>query len=292
MTTSDQLLHVAYAGDTAPGNGGPGKVRDQDVPHQHGSGESSPMSKAALTGGEKMLLTTRAQLIADLRAAGIAEGAIMAVAQATAPARHERRVAEVLTALGGVPTVGPARARFVMQLICELHGVGGTADLSGSATLRMPWARGLGKGRKHAMDGSAWAAAILDAFKRSYRQFLLPQASEHWLTVIRPEVLGFAVALDAEGNGRALQELGTWIPAPDEARWACALALRALLGALELPAPAPAEPFARIMPHLAFDGSAIAWSRLVERLEESKAAAESHEREAPAGIGGVSPETS
>jgi len=223
-----------------------------------------------LAGSAAILTTTRAQLVADIRAAGLTEAAVAAVARATAPARHEGRVAQVLTALGGVPTAGPARARFVMQLLCELHGVGGTADQSGAATLRMPWASSLGSGRKHAIDGSAWTAAILDAFWRSYHQFLLPPTAERPRIVIRPEVLGFGVAIAEEADASHIHtDLGTWIPAPADVRWAHALALRALLATLGLPAPEPAPSFAAVAALLAFDGSAIAWSRLIERLQES-----------------------
>jgi hypothetical protein len=280
-----RALRAAYNSGVARGDRG--FVERRDAPRQYvGSyrgmqSEPPGINKARepvyLSGDAKMLVTTRAQLITDLRNAGITEAAIAAVARATAPARHERRVAEVFTALGGAPTAGPTRARFMMQLICELHGVGGTADLEGTATLRMPWARELGKGRKHATDGGAWTAAILATFWRYYRQFLAPSFFEQALTIIRPEISGFVVVLTAEAAGQQPVALGTWIPSPAEVRWARALALRALLVALELPTPAPAPSFTALKPHPAFEGSALVWSRLLERLDEMSEPASSAE---------------
>lgn len=57
---------------------------------------------------------------------------------------------------------GVRRARVLAAL--EEHGVGGPRGYVGGATERMPWARALGKGRKQAVDGEAWSAALRSAF--------------------------------------------------------------------------------------------------------------------------------
>lgn len=52
-------------------------------------------------------------------------------------------------------------------LAIELGGIGGRMGFGpngGDATQRMGWARGLGRGRRHATDGTAWTDAIQHEF--------------------------------------------------------------------------------------------------------------------------------
>lgn len=95
---------------------------------------------------------------------GISDETLELIRRATAQQRHEARVkAARQAALQELPD--PQLAGVLCVL--EEHGHGGPwgagSFLGLRATLRAAWARGLGSGRAHAGDGSAWDAAIRDA---------------------------------------------------------------------------------------------------------------------------------
>lgn len=82
---------------------------------------------------------------------------------ATAHERHAGRVAAATTAARAYyPTATDRQLGAIMALEAS-DGVGGPGGYAGGSTDRMAFARGLGKGRRQATDGSAWTAAITTA---------------------------------------------------------------------------------------------------------------------------------
>lgn len=86
--------------------------------------------------------------------------------------RHAARVEHAEWALARLLSENPEQAESITLDIedvaalralasVELHG---RLGLEGGSTARMPWARRLGKGRRHASDGQAWDVAIERAF--------------------------------------------------------------------------------------------------------------------------------
>jgi len=114
-----------------------------------------------------------------------------ALRRLTAPARHAWRVEQTIVAAAAAIPGTPCRALQAALVALDLHGTGGNAGCGSGATetasLRAPWARGLGRGRWQAADGRAWRAAA-------------------------EEALGALVAAELEARRSALPE--AQIPAP------------------------------------------------------------------------------
>lgn len=116
---------------------------------------------------------TRSGLLDHLAAHGITGAAAEAIAAETAAGRHARRVvcakhaalagaAELLAPEDGDAVVTRPLLAAVLCLLDAL-GIGGRMGVEGRSAARVPCFTGLGKGRKQAMDGPAWDAAIGDA---------------------------------------------------------------------------------------------------------------------------------
>jgi hypothetical protein len=111
-----------------------------------------PLARDARTHGETLGLSGAAL---DLYVAG------------GAAERHAARVdaakaAAMAAAHDDDPDVVGLELALDAWALCELerHGIGGRHGVEGGATVRMPWARNLGKGRRQARDGGAWTSAI------------------------------------------------------------------------------------------------------------------------------------
>jgi hypothetical protein len=137
---------------------------------------------------------TRSALLDELESAGVICSAADAIVRETAPIRHAHRIETAYaTALAesdrifgaairrdaadmgeetGTFASDQIRALAAMLCILDAAGVGGRDKVEGVGTARIPQFAGLGKGRKQALDGGAWSAAIAEAAER-----LLPGAA-------------------------------------------------------------------------------------------------------------------
>lgn len=110
-----------------------------------------------------------------LQEQGFTGRALDLLVHAGGPARHAARVetakivAYKATNEAGEKSPLPLEAAAV--LLAELAGTGGRwgAGLGTPSTDRLRPFRGLGAGRRHAADGPAWDAALLDAARELYR---------------------------------------------------------------------------------------------------------------------------
>jgi len=116
---------------------------------------------------------TARELRANLEMEGVTGEAQELVVRMTAPARHELRTQDALSAAFMVvyavkgsdfgedaETKEKDKALAWAVLSADSIGVGGTRDSEGRGTVRIPALSELGKGRKQATDGRAWTAAI------------------------------------------------------------------------------------------------------------------------------------
>lgn len=112
---------------------------------------------------------------------GCSDETIELVRRATAADRAEWRTQETIAAV--MAFVGAYQVRSILDahplpllrlartaLAIEANGVRGPLNagraLGQPATERMQWARALGSGRRHAGDGDAWSAAVIEAEAR------------------------------------------------------------------------------------------------------------------------------
>lgn len=109
----------------------------------------------------------------------------------------------------------------------ELHGIGGSLDISGGATVTMSWRRGLGKGRRQATDGGAWDAAIRSMIPSSTDDHVSPDDALMAIPFVRPVDLEWPMAYALD---RAYQ---TRSDAEESRRW-CDVA-RAVMARAEEP---------------------------------------------------------
>lgn len=160
---------------------------------------------------------------------GLPPDAAEAVRRATAPGRQAARVAAVYAALSEAvgTTVGPLREREEDRGAFRRAWALARVEISmcsiSSRTRRPKWASGLGRGRRQAMDGGAWTAAIATAEDALYWATWRdvddrPTAEAH-------VVAGIVLAEEAEASARGdamdllirkLALLSPWLLKPPE----------------------------------------------------------------------------
>ena len=124
------------------------------------------------------MIKTRVALEQELAAKGVIGSALESLLRETGPARHKARVAAARVAaeeyyLQAWQLDRDEEASEFLQvgtgaiLWADVVGIGGRDGVGGSATQRHPALTQLGKGRKHATDGDAWSAAILEAAQKT-----------------------------------------------------------------------------------------------------------------------------
>jgi len=168
--------------------------------------------------------------------------------------RHEWRSEETVLAAPG--SSDPEKAFWVLA---DALGVGGIQDIEGTATIRHPAFRRLGKGRWNASDGEAWRAASAEACSRLSGGLKI-EPSPH---------LGFIYASPAQGEK-------VTFPLPhqgdgEEFRWAYAFCLRAcaIAAARELDVSMPrvvSNAFSKFPANVTIAGSFELWSCCLEQI--------------------------
>lgn len=134
----------------------------------------------------------------ELGVTGMAKAALV---RETAEFRHAWRISRATEAalaasreLVGEPEEQKSLAGFLLLL--EYCGVGGKDGVEGASTRRHPVFQGLGKGRKKAVDGQAWDAAIRVAHRRLVHT-VSTRNGTHWLVQRDPERTGGAIVIDS-----------------------------------------------------------------------------------------------
>jgi hypothetical protein len=124
---------------------------------------------------------TRSEREAELVAQGVTGAALGFLLDETTQERHLSRVACALWAAEDYyldqcklerneMSSGAIAVMAAAILWAEVVGIGGRDDVEGLASQRHPAFDKCGKGRKHATDGAAWSAAILDAARSAAPQ--------------------------------------------------------------------------------------------------------------------------
>jgi len=152
-----------------------------------------------------------------------------------APVRHVRRTAiarealDAAAAAAGYTGYTGVAALLYSLILCyaELAGSGGERGMGGgrAGTARMSWARGLGKGRRHATDGGAWTAAIEAAAREVAADLKKVGASLPLVLCPSDAPLGVGVGFEAP-DGRLY--MASWLVAEDDLGFARAIAARGL----------------------------------------------------------------
>lgn len=202
---------------------------------------------------------TRRATAAWLESQGVTGAALDALLSETAAARHASRVAAARQAAEDYYLAACKLCRYEVGgaaltaaagsiLWADVIGVGGQDGVEGTGTSRHPALAGCGKGRKHASDGDAWSAAILQAAVETAGRFLVNENGclvyqlnrvnailgidpavirRPWLHAIAREGLRRAAGLSSPGGGYGQRG---WHPAapfeaPPEslAKWAAAV---------------------------------------------------------------------
>lgn len=109
----------------------------------------------------------------ELRQLHITGPAAEMILRREAPLRHEERTRRVLEVakeyvrerVVPFPDRPCDDALAAASFAVDLVGVGGSEDLEGTASERLPIFESLGKGRKQAVDGPAWTAAMTSALR-------------------------------------------------------------------------------------------------------------------------------
>lgn len=146
---------------------------------------------------------TRAALAAQLTGAGVTGPALEVVLNGTTRSRQLARVAAVVESFGDPATT-------TMVAILDAVGVGGRLGLgrggwSTPATCRHPLLRDLGTGRKHALDGGAWSAAITEARQQARRGLAEATGGEY-------SMYSLPITLSARSEGVLLEAGGVKYP--------------------------------------------------------------------------------
>ena len=227
-------------------------------------------------------IETRALLLSYLDAAGVRGDAATAIADETAPARHALRVERAKAAArAAVQTFGIActaldpeeggahydAATAAMLCLLDAAGIGGRGGVEGHGTDRLVPFRVLGKGRKHATDGSAWSGAIACATQALLAEVAGPGAR----ALFRASPNGCALNMVVRTQGGD-EHTGAAIDADHRTLtpWLMTLAREGLRRSLGLD---PWLTFERVQ--VDFDAKeAPAWAALVNRLTEDPPAAE------------------
>jgi len=198
------------------------------------------LATASPLGRHKMTIsnTTRREAETQLRELGIEGEALESILRETGALRHAGRVSRTLAAASSwcdgkdAPHADHEGCTWcLILLVADMIGVGGRDGCEGRATERLDVFEDLGTGRKQAMDGGAWMAALESAIAHHV---------QNGANVVSP--------------GNVLVQLGEW------PRWMRSVAREGLRRSLGL------DPWHELE-GVTFDGEPKEWAEVVNRAE-------------------------